>query len=205
LSVFDCLKCFSKKNPTTDLNHVYECFDKEAIIADCKLYIALLTIMRQDIAAIIKTGLFELRRAWKIYTTNQRKLFELLKQIEPNAEVLYGADPNKASKIEFDESQDVEYQQEPSNNDDDFCIVDPVATDEQVLLAQGESRSNASIKDDVKQADVSSERVKKLLASISFGYGIMQLCFSFLPPSIMKLLKFIGNGRFFDSMDWMAC
>jgi hypothetical protein len=160
------------------------------MIADCKLYIALLTIVRQDIPAIIKTGMFELRRAWKIYTTIQKRLFELFKQIEPNAEQIYGTDPNKLSEIDMINNNnesvqlDGQFQADAMNNaDDDLCIIDQST----VVDVQDTKQMGTALK------------IKQLLASVSFGYGIMQLCFSFLPPSIMKLLKFIGKyGKMMD-------
>jgi hypothetical protein len=30
------------------------------------------------------------------------------------------------------------------------------------------------------------------MAAVSFGYGIFQLCISLLPPSLLKLIHFLG-------------
>jgi len=34
--------------------------------------------------------------------------------------------------------------------------------------------------------------VARLMAAVSFGYGIFQLCISLLPPSLLKLISFLG-------------
>ena len=34
--------------------------------------------------------------------------------------------------------------------------------------------------------------IKRLLGSVSFGYGLFQIALSFVPPRIMKVIKFLG-------------
>jgi hypothetical protein len=41
-------------------------------------------------------------------------------------------------------------------------------------------------------SELSLNSVRALLSAVSFGFGIIQLSFSFLQPNIIKLLKFIG-------------
>jgi len=36
------------------------------------------------------------------------------------------------------------------------------------------------------------EVVSRLMSAVSFGYGIFQLCISLLPPSLLKLIHFLG-------------
>lgn len=126
-----------------------------------------MTILRQDIPAILTTGVFELRRAWKSYSTIQKKLFNLFKQLEPNAEEIYGSDPNKLPEFKIDND---------SNE----------ATEEASHEITIETSATSS------EEGLDLETIKILLASVSYGYGIVQLCFSFLPPNILKLMKFIG-------------
>uniref|UniRef100_T1IS80 Tetratricopeptide repeat protein 39C n=1 Tax=Strigamia maritima TaxID=126957 RepID=T1IS80_STRMM len=44
-------------------------------------------------------------------------------------------------------------------------------------------------------SSLSPETISRLLASVSFGYGTFQLCISLLPPSLLKIIHFLG----FDS------
>lgn len=39
---------------------------------------------------------------------------------------------------------------------------------------------------------VPPEVVSRLMSAVSFGYGIFQLCISLLPPSLLKLIHFLG-------------
>ena len=147
------------------MSNIGEKLSKEIIIADSKFYIALLTILRQDIPAILTTGVFELRRAWKLYSSIQKKLFDLFKQLEPNAEQIYGSDPNKLPEVKMENDEPV-----------DESIIQDISIDTGATNEEG----------------LNLETIKTLLASVSFGYGMVQLCFSFLPPSVLKLMKFIG-------------
>lgn len=39
---------------------------------------------------------------------------------------------------------------------------------------------------------VEPQVVARLMAAVSFGYGIFQLCISLLPSSLLKLIHFLG-------------
>ncbi len=49
---------------------------------------------------------------------------------------------------------------------------------------------------DISDSQLSLNTVKSLLAKVSLGYGIIQLSFSFLQPSLLKIMKYIGKSRF---------
>lgn len=40
--------------------------------------------------------------------------------------------------------------------------------------------------------NIKPEVVARLMSAVSFGYGIFQLCISLLPPSLLKLIHFLG-------------
>lgn len=42
--------------------------------------------------------------------------------------------------------------------------------------------------------EVPPEVVSRLMAAVSFGYGVFQLCISLLPPSLLKLIQLLGFG-----------
>ena len=134
----------------------------EILIADAKLFTALLTLMKQDVTLILTNGLFELRRSWKMYQSLQKYLFNLFKTLDANAEELYGTDPNKLPEILIDNASALDDEESTVTTSD--CELNLIS-------------------------------VKNLLASVSFGYGIIQICFSFLQPNLLKVLKFIGKLR----------
>lgn len=39
---------------------------------------------------------------------------------------------------------------------------------------------------------VEPNEVSRLMSAVSFGYGIYQLCVSLLPPSLLKVIHFLG-------------
>jgi hypothetical protein len=41
--------------------------------------------------------------------------------------------------------------------------------------------------------DLTKKDIEKLLAAVSYGYGIVQLCFSFLGSYLMKIANFFGK------------
>ena len=116
--------------------------------------------MKQDLTQIITTAVFELRRAWKIYSNLQKYLLNSFKLLEPNAEEIYGT---TSANYNLDDGDEI--------NDD---------IDEHSMP--------------INDSQLNLHSVKSLLASVSFGYGCVQLCFSFLQQNVLKLLKFIGES-----------
>ena len=146
-----------------------EKFTKAIIIADCKLYLALLTFIRQDVASYLSSGLLQIRRSWKAYSRIQKQLFELYKRLEPNAEELYGS--SGCVTIWHDDNEDSEAGKSTAAQElQDLTIGD----------------------DELSNTGISVEAVKRLLGAVSFGYGVFQICLSFMPPSALKLIKILG-------------
>lgn len=144
-----------------------EKFTKAIIIADCKLYLALLTFIRQEVSAYLSSGILQIRRSWKAYARIQKQLYTLYKKLEPNAKDLYG-----------------------SNTEIGLWLDDDKDDDSKSSAELGE----LTIEDDEITADdgISLEAVKRLLGAVSFGYGVFQICLSFMPPSALKLVKILG-------------
>lgn len=67
-----------------------EKFTKAIILADCKLYSAILTFIRQDVSAYLSSGILQMRKSWKMYAKIQKQLYTIYKSLEPNAEQIYG-------------------------------------------------------------------------------------------------------------------
>lgn len=58
--------------------------------------------------------------------------------------------------------------------------------DEELSFKSFDSTSNGTTD------ELSLYTIKRLLGSVSFGYGLFQIALSFVPPRIMKLIKFLG-------------
>ena len=92
-------------------------FTKAIILADCKLFIAVLTFVRQNVAGYLGNGILQIRRAWKLYDKIQKQLYDIYKKMEPNAEQIYGSDPN-SNMIElwFEDDDKINNNEKNSNN-----------------------------------------------------------------------------------------
>jgi hypothetical protein len=90
---------------------------------------------------------------------------------DSNAEKDYGSKPEDNMIIEFGDTNGI-------NNDDD--------DDDELSFKSFDSTSNGTTD------ELSLYTIKRLLGSVSFGYGLFQIALSFVPPKIMKLIKFLG-------------
>lgn len=97
-------------------------------------------------------------------------MFELYCAKDPNAEKDYGAKPEEIVTIEFETYDDA--RGEEDGDDLSFKSFDSSSNHESHELALG--------------------TIKRLLGSVSFGYGLFQIALSFVPPKIMKFIKFLG-------------
>lgn len=156
-------------------------FTKAIILADCKLYQALLTFIRQVASSYLTSGLLQIRKSWKIYAKIQKQLYGLYKRLDPNAEQIYGIDPSSSVlQLWIDESDESESDSKSKNPED--------KSEDQL----SEAINELSVSDDEVDCGMPLEVVKRLLGSVSFGYGLFQICLSFMPPNILKLIKVFG-------------
>jgi len=158
-------KVYEEKKQTLE-----EKFTKAIILADCKLFLAILTFVRQD-GSYLSSGLLQIRRSWKSYARVQKQLYEIYKKTEPNAKDIYGSN-SEIVDILIDDNGD-ENNNDPKNSE--------------ILL------NELTIEDDeISETKISSEAVKRLLGAVSFGYGLFQVSLSFMPPNALKLIKIFG-------------
>lgn len=169
-------------------------FTKAIILADCKLYSALLTFVRQDVSAYIGSGLIQIRRSWKMYSRLQKQLYDIYKKLEPNAEQIYGSDPNSSStQIWLDDSDESSTSGAASNDT-------PNGSDSNNNSAKSDQEATSKMMNELSLTDeevadaggMPLEAVKRLLGAVSFGYGLFQICLSFAPPNVLRLIKVFG-------------
>ncbi len=87
--------------------------------------------------------------------------------MDSSAEQVYGTDPNKLPVLINDENE----------------------SEEKI----GEAKDEHDVLKNINDSQLSLNAVRSLLAKVSFGYGIIQLSFSFLQPSLLKIMKYIGT------------
>jgi hypothetical protein len=133
---------------------------------------AILTLIKQELSGLFGAGLL-LRKAWKIYEKLHSELFTLYCAKDSNAEKDYGTKPEEKIVFQFDNSNETS-NADDNDNDDELSF-----------------KSFGSDNNDPAD-DLSLYTIKRLLGSVSFGYGLFQIALSFVPPRVMKLIKFLG-------------
>ena len=129
-------------------------------------------MIKQEFSGFIGAGLL-LRKAWKLYEKLHSELFGLYRAQDPNAERDYGSKPEDTMVMQF-ETPDGMNNDEADDDDDNVSF-----------------KSFGSASNDAAH-ELSLYTIKRLLGSVSFGYGLFQIALSFVPPKIMKLIKFLG-------------
>jgi hypothetical protein len=172
-------------NNTNSTEKLEDKFTKAIILADCKLFLAMLTFIRQDITGYLANGILQIRKSWKAYARIHKQLYSLYKEIDPkNAEQTYGSDPN-TNQLDNWLKEDDENETKPTDNslNNDDKNANPVEIDT-LSIEEDETKIDAST--------MSVDTIKRLLGAVSFGYGLFQICLSFMPPNVLKLIKFLG-------------
>lgn len=147
---------------------------RQIVTGDCLLYESILIFINQDIASYIKGG-WCLRKAWKLY---ERTMKEIL--------IIH----DRVSKFESCQ---------PKNGEAPHLVDIPLGIPaSKSFPAMHRSRSDsfetASLDGgDMKEVtDLSSAIITRLLGSVSFGHGLLQLVISLVPPKILKIIEFLG-------------
>lgn len=129
------------------------------------MYSAILTFIRQEGASTIGAAIIQLRAAWKTYSRVHKQLYDLFKKLDSKADLIYGTDPSSLHTLWIEESEE-------TGADDE---------------------NNNRTTQDLNEKEISLDSVKRLLGAVCFGYGIFQICLSFLPPNLLKLIKIFGK------------
>lgn len=124
-------------------------FTKAIILADCKLYLAILTFIRQDVGSYLTSGILQIRKSWKLYAKVQKQLYDIYKKLEPNAEQIYGSDPN---------SNVIQLWSEENDESEKGSKGSPDKNEDQLTQAINE----LTVSDEEANAGISVETVKRL-------------------------------------------
>lgn len=137
---------FSKKSAKPSIP-LWKVLQNKIIVADCHLYLALISFIHQEITGYIKGG-WTLRKAWKIY----EKTYEQITTLNRIAQAEGGATNGLPVDTKSDHSQRLK---------------------EQAL-------------------SMPKETLERLVGSVSFGYGLFNLCVSLIPQKLLKVVNLIG-------------
>jgi hypothetical protein len=99
----------------------------------------------------------------------------LLQKTDPSADLtVFSLDQSQAGEILLDSTADVD---EAEVNEEDEALEE--AMEEISINEQG--------------SEISADGVKRLLAAVSYGYGMFQIFISFMPPAYLKVFKMFGK------------
>ncbi|XP_032232317.1 tetratricopeptide repeat protein 39C isoform X2 [Nematostella vectensis] len=146
---------------------------RQILYADCELYMALLTFLKQGITDYIKGG-YLMRRAWKLYDKCYREISAIGGPFLSWAPELVRVQENGASESSQEEISDT-------------------MIDEELDYPMDELPGPSS---QSKEYAVTAEALCHLQAAVSCGYGLFHLAISLVPPKLLKfcqLLGFSGN------------
>ena len=167
-------KTGSDSKNSTD-SSLEEQINKSLIVAECKLYLATIAFMKQEMTGFITGGL-QLKRSWKLFARIQKQLYDMYKKVEPNAEAIYGYDPS-TNVIQL------QFEGETEDDKESDAGSDVLEGLEDLKIAESSGA-------------LSAESIKRLLGAVSFGYGVYQIIFSLTPPNLLKVVRVLGKKEF---------
>uniref|UniRef100_W5KNV3 Tetratricopeptide repeat domain 39C n=1 Tax=Astyanax mexicanus TaxID=7994 RepID=W5KNV3_ASTMX len=173
IGVIETIKNKIRKNADSQKSEVamMERLQRLIIVADCQVYLAVLSFVRQELSAYIKAG-WILRKAWKTYNKCYSDISQLQEACQRRSSAPQGAPP-----------------------------PDPAAHSEKLPLQteDGQQEAQSSIRPKPGQKSpqpydsrVSAESLSRLKGSVSFGYGLFHLCISMVPPHLLKIINLLG-------------
>uniref|UniRef100_A0A1B6CUZ4 Tetratricopeptide repeat protein 39C n=1 Tax=Clastoptera arizonana TaxID=38151 RepID=A0A1B6CUZ4_9HEMI len=162
--------------------------EEQIMLADSQVCIALLTFLQQDISGYMRGG-WALRKAWKVYQHTYNQILELYKKTFGYDKVVPGSDfPSwRLAGHGVHESPSSDWS--VPNSVQTTPVTPPPSSNNYRNPFSGMFSFNSS-----QKTAIPAEEVERLMCAISFGYGVFQLCISLLPPSVLKLIQFLGVG-----------
>lgn len=154
---------------------------RRAIAADCLLLEAVTVFLRQSLTSYIKGG-YIIRKAWKQYEGVVRDLEQVCHTPSPLAKLLEKA-ATGTKETSHTGSCGGQAGQEPplerSPQEDENGVTED-------LSVAANSLSSTS---PIQYLDHPDNRLR---AAVYFGYGMMNVCLSLIPPKLLKLANLLG-------------
>ncbi|KAI4905528.1 hypothetical protein NFI96_012443 [Prochilodus magdalenae] len=173
------------------------------IVADCQVYLAVLSFVRQELSAYIKAG-WILRKAWKMYNKCYNDISQLQEACQRRSSAPQGAlssDRTKPDQIPplLSEPQEECCTDPPKENQKSALPSVPndaqsnQQSDHQGAHTSTSSKPKSSQKTPLRyEAGLTAESLSRLKGSVSFGYGLFHLCISMVPPHLLKIINLLG-------------
>nr|XP_054756969.1 tetratricopeptide repeat protein 39C-like [Lytechinus pictus] len=173
-----------KKDSSESKLSVEERLQRRILSADCQLYMAMLIFSRNEVTGFIKGG-WLIRKGYKLYEKAYRdigKVYEARGEKMEETPVMLVEDASAA--LEMEPNSNSMSAESASNHNNEVATLDL------------EDDASLSQKDLVA---VEEDALARLKGGVSFGYGVLQLVISMMPPNLLtvvNLLGFHGNKEF---------
>ncbi|XP_015590693.1 tetratricopeptide repeat protein 39C isoform X2 [Cephus cinctus] len=167
--------------------------EQQIVLADTQVCAAILALLQQEFSGFVKGG-WMLRKAWRVYQHTYSQILKLYKHT-------FGDGP--LSELESNRSTPCNgssLNHTPLSSSSEWSISSYNGSSSSTAASSPSGlRSSLSmflsltgITSEQQTPFVKSTEVTRLMAAVSFGYGIFQLCVSLLPPSFLKLTHVLG-------------
>lgn len=179
----------------TDKDYVNK-LERQIILADSQVCLAILTLLQQQELTGYLRGGWMLRKAWRVYQHAYAQISQLYRRT-------YGTNPmefnpycdtplSNGSSLQSPQTPDSTEWSIPSPCNGYVNNVTPVSSPSSLRSSLSMFFSLTDITSEQQIPFVEPTEVTRLMSAVSFGYGIYQLCVSLLPPSLLKIIHFLG-------------
>ncbi|EAA01684.4 AGAP001215-PA [Anopheles gambiae str. PEST] len=201
-------KLFGSSEPRKSLT---ETLEEQIILADSQLCLAILVSLGQDIGGFVKGG-WLLRKAWKVYQHTYQQIYQLYsEQLQSDGDASFPQAPLRLQQ----QSKDGDAGMRVSLDLGTPCSADWTVPNSTLQSPDDSSKCarrvnglngmqpppkaspnwrsfNTPAGESHAPDEILPEDIHRLMGAISFGYGVFQLSISLLPPSLLKLISFLG-------------
>ncbi|XP_043686843.1 tetratricopeptide repeat protein 39C-like [Vespula pensylvanica] len=170
--------------------------ERQIVLADSQVCSAILTLLQQELTGYVRGG-WMLRKAWRVYQHAYVQILQLYRRtfgtvpsdFEMNCSV--AGSNGSCYSLQSPHSPGSSEWSIPSYNGSPANST-PITSPSGLRSSLSMFFSITGITSEQQTPFVEPTEVARLMSAVSFGYGIYQLCVSLLPPSLLKLIHFLG-------------
>ncbi|KOX72819.1 Tetratricopeptide repeat protein 39C [Melipona quadrifasciata] len=170
--------------------------ERQIVLADSQVCSAILTLLQQELTGYVRGG-WMLRKAWRVYQHAHSQILQLYQRT-------FGSNPSgfdtRCSTPSCNgSSYSLQSLHSPGSSEWSIPSCNGSTNNPTPISSPSGLRSSLSmffsltgITSEQQTPFVEPSEVSRLMSAVSFGYGIYQLCVSLLPPSLLKVIHFLG-------------
>ncbi|XP_043499733.1 tetratricopeptide repeat protein 39C-like isoform X2 [Polistes fuscatus] len=170
--------------------------ERQIVLADSQVCSAILTLLQQELTGYVRGG-WMLRKAWRVYQHTYVQISQLYRRTFGNVPSDFEANCSVPGRNGSCYSLQSPYS--PGSSEWSIPSFNGSPGNSTPITSPSGLRSSLSmffsitgITSEQQTPFVEPSEVTRLMSAVSFGYGIYQLCVSLLPPSLLKLIHFLG-------------